>query len=369
MDKLPTYTVNFTEDDEQIEFISLVHDPAIEITWKAFSKELEVESNNRFKQFGSEEEQKLAGYLMVPDKLIFRRDPEIGEYNVLFTKEVIQKMADRFNRDARNNNINFEHQKDSKIDGAYVTENWIVDGEADKVEKYGFEKIDGGWFGVVKIENKDIWKEVKDGKVLGFSIEGIMGITKQNKQTMNKEIKFEMELPLADGTSIHIDAEALTLGANVFTDIEKTIVAEDGEYITPDSIAITIVKGKITKLEAKEEEVKKEEEVVEEEVLSEQALAEVETEVKAEEPIITDNSFKDEILGKFEVLAERVLALETALTTEKKINEELLSKVEAFSKLPGSKSVTLNSSLKSEPKAKQSFSDQIAILRRMSEPK
>ena len=38
----------------------------------------------------------------------------------------------------------------------------------------GYEDVkDGSWFGSFKVENDDVWNMVKEGKVKGFSVEGI----------------------------------------------------------------------------------------------------------------------------------------------------------------------------------------------------
>ena len=38
----------------------------------------------------------------------------------------------------------------------------------------GYEDVkDGSWFGSFKVENDDVWELVKEGKVKGFSVEGI----------------------------------------------------------------------------------------------------------------------------------------------------------------------------------------------------
>jgi hypothetical protein len=37
----------------------------------------------------------------------------------------------------------------------------------------GFEDVpDGSWFGSFKVDNAEVWAEIKAGKVRGFSVEG-----------------------------------------------------------------------------------------------------------------------------------------------------------------------------------------------------
>ena len=42
----------------------------------------------------------------------------------------------------------------------------------DKSKLYGFDLPNGTWFVKMKIENDDLWKEIKSGSLRGLSIEG-----------------------------------------------------------------------------------------------------------------------------------------------------------------------------------------------------
>jgi hypothetical protein len=43
----------------------------------------------------------------------------------------------------------------------------------------GFEDVkEGSWFGSFKVENEEVWNMIKDGKVKGFSVEGIFNYSK-----------------------------------------------------------------------------------------------------------------------------------------------------------------------------------------------
>ncbi|MAG26067.1 hypothetical protein CMI47_10855, partial [Candidatus Pacearchaeota archaeon] len=40
----------------------------------------------------------------------------------------------------------------------------------------GFEKVpNGSWWGSLRVENNEVWELVKNGKVKGFSVEGMFG--------------------------------------------------------------------------------------------------------------------------------------------------------------------------------------------------
>jgi len=56
----------------------------------------------------------------------------------------------------------------------------------------GFEDVkDGSWFGSFKVENEDVWELVKEGKLKGFSVEGVFNYSKSgisNPQKMMQDI-------------------------------------------------------------------------------------------------------------------------------------------------------------------------------------
>ena len=124
--------------------------------------------------FMDDEKMIVAAPTMIPDLVIDRSD-EYGEYQVIFSKEVIEKIVQKFFRTASNHSINLEHTK-SMVPG-YILEHWIVeDTFKDKSNLYGFELPVGSHFMMVKIEDKQFWdKEVKGNNKTGFSIEGILG--------------------------------------------------------------------------------------------------------------------------------------------------------------------------------------------------
>jgi hypothetical protein len=101
-----------------------------------------------------------------------RVDKKTGkEYMVVFDKETIEKVAERFNKRLLLTQFNIQHNKNLKVN-AFVKENWIVEDSTDKSTRFGFDPIDGGWFGLVKVEDSLAWSELIKTELHGFSIEG-----------------------------------------------------------------------------------------------------------------------------------------------------------------------------------------------------
>ena len=129
-------------------------------------------------KFGINEEQmKVVGPLLVPDKLIMRVDEEGNPFYVYFSKETVKAIAEKAMKDKVIHNMNVEHNPDDVVD-AYMTKSWIKEDEQDLSNKYGMDLPIGSWVGEYKIEDPEIWKKVKAGELKAFSIEGLF----QNKR-------------------------------------------------------------------------------------------------------------------------------------------------------------------------------------------
>jgi hypothetical protein len=168
--------------------ISLVKNPAIEQNWIAFSKNDDVvaKPNEAFAFKTIDEEQRiLAGPAMIPDKLIYRKDPDGEEYFVFFNGTTIRELSERFLLQGKQNNMTLEHE--ATLNDLSVVESWIVeDSEKDKSAMYGFDLPVGSWFVKVKVLNDDVWSLVKEKSVAGFSVEGVFTreLIKNSKQKM-----------------------------------------------------------------------------------------------------------------------------------------------------------------------------------------
>ena len=170
---IPTYYITIDEmEDGGIDLISLVENPDIMIKGLAFNKE-----EKRFEFKYDNDKQIIAGPAIIPDLPIYRYDDELGEYYVVFTKETIEKMVDRFNQKPKQLPINLEHS--SEIVPAFIKGSWIIeDGINDKSQMYGFTDLPVGTFFIeVKVTDKEYWKKIKESDKTGFSIEGMMGLS------------------------------------------------------------------------------------------------------------------------------------------------------------------------------------------------
>ena len=168
-EELPCYEIAIDDyDNTGIKFVSIVAEPATEVMGYAFEKQ----SNYEFK--ADKDKQIIVGPAMIPGKKILRKDDNGNKYNVVFTKETILQMVQKFNANGSNRRINLDHSK--QMVQAYVMESWLVDDTYyDKSRMYGFDVPVGTWMISVKVEDEKFWKdEVRGLGKYGFSIEGLM---------------------------------------------------------------------------------------------------------------------------------------------------------------------------------------------------
>jgi hypothetical protein len=168
MNELETFELFIDEarEEDGIEAISLVEFPAIEENFVALSKH-KVE----FKTVDSEK-RVIVGLALVPDKPIYRRSGD-KEYNIIFSKETVRKASELYLKRLKLNNATLEHDE-QMTSGVSVIESWIVeDPSKDKTALYGLNAVEGAWAVTMKIDNDEVWKDVKSGKYLGLSIEGM----------------------------------------------------------------------------------------------------------------------------------------------------------------------------------------------------
>ena len=171
--------------EDGIEAISLVESPAIEENFVALSRH-KVE----FKSV-DDEKRIVVGLALVPDKEIFRKSGDYA-YKIMFSKETVKKASELYLKRLKNNNATIEHELTVK--GVSLIESWIVeDPNMDKTNLYKLDAPEGAWAVVMKIDNDEIWEDVKQGKYLGFSIEGFF--SQKEQELAKQELKSYSDYP------------------------------------------------------------------------------------------------------------------------------------------------------------------------------
>jgi len=368
--KLPLYKIKVNPNDESgVYAVSLVDEPAIEENWIKLSKQVEMSFSV------DKDKQLLYGPMLIPNKMIYRRDENGYEYNIMFEKETIELIAEKFNKNKLNDQFNFQHS-DQKVE-AFLKENWLTE-NPDKSQKYGYELPEGTWFGAVKVEDEDFWKnKVKGEEVKGFSVEILAGtelveLSINNNKSNKKEEEMEKtklaNVMRTDGVAVYYEGD-FVVGVEVFLDEEMTQPAPEGEHELEGGLKIVVEEGKVSEIiEVEEEEV---EEPVSEELETEETTEELETEEVVEEKL----SFEEQVLNIVQPLLDQVITQNSEIMnkiTEMEANiakereeemSELKSQVEKLSKMAGDVSITKKTDDR-KVKVEEELSERINIFRK-----
>ena len=176
-------------DDSQelaIDAISLVTSPAIEQDFVFFGKE----KNNLTFAKVDEEKRELISPALIPNKQIFRHDPNTdSDYYVYFSKDTVKQAAYLYLKHNNHHKATYQHQE--RVSGVLTVESWIKEGEQDKSNLYGFDLPVGSWFVKMSVQNDELWNKIKEGELKGISIEGYFVDKMENlgkQEPTNEEI-------------------------------------------------------------------------------------------------------------------------------------------------------------------------------------
>jgi hypothetical protein len=165
-----TYELVLKDEEDEVFALSLVENPAIQSNFVFFGKEGKEEI--KFAEVDGDKHL-IVGPILIPDTKIIRVNDKTGiPYWVKFSKDTVQKIAQKYIKDNNANNVTLEHEKPT--DGVSLVESWITEStQYDKSKAYGLTVKPGTWMGVFKVENPQVWSKVKDGSFKGISLEGI----------------------------------------------------------------------------------------------------------------------------------------------------------------------------------------------------
>ncbi len=119
-----------------------------------------------------DEKRIVTGPVMIPNKMILRRDEEGNPFYIYFTKDTIRKMSEKFFAKNKHNNTDINHDENITTENTLI-ESWISESiKHDKSYKYGFALPEGTWYVSYKINDDETWNLIKEGELRGFSLAG-----------------------------------------------------------------------------------------------------------------------------------------------------------------------------------------------------
>lgn len=165
MEKLQEIELKIKDPKDGIFAISLVESPAIEEDFVYLSKD---EINL---QVIDDEKRIVVGFALVPEKRILRI---MGgkKFNIWFSKDTVRQAGELYMKNLNLKSFTVEHER--KVDGITTIELWTVeDPKNDKANLYKLNPKGGELVVMSKIENDQVWNEIKEGKYKGYSIEAM----------------------------------------------------------------------------------------------------------------------------------------------------------------------------------------------------
>lgn len=185
---MKVYYIKINENDSTtgIDAISLVDFPAVQKNFLCFKDNKPVRLNfDNSKHI-------ITGVVCLADTPIYRYNEKYGEYYVVFSKETIVKMVEKFAKMDLFKSVNLQHDDDSFVDGIYMIESYITNKERG-INPVEFSDIpDGSWICSYKVENEELWNEIINGnKLNGFSLQGMFELEEKFENQLPSEETFE----------------------------------------------------------------------------------------------------------------------------------------------------------------------------------
>lgn len=189
MDKKIFY-IDINEDDNTgLDAISLVSTPAVEIDFLCFEKEDSVEISFS----ANEDKHIISGIALRADFPIYRRNGDY-EYYVVFTKEIIRKIVNKYAKNGLFNSVNLQHNDLNFTNKAIMIESYIIDKERGICPTEFSDIEDGSWYVSFHIEDEMLWKEIKDGNILkGFSVQGLFNLIEDSVANAEEKLSQQKE--------------------------------------------------------------------------------------------------------------------------------------------------------------------------------
>lgn len=177
---MKTYYINIDDLNDGMTTISLVNQPAIEVDFLKFE--------NQLMTFANDDKHTIYGPAILADIPIYRRSPRLGEYQIVFSKEVIEKIVLKYSQQGLWNVVNLQHNADNYIDNIVMTSVFIKNVERG-LDPVDFKDVpEGSLFVEFKVTDDELWNELKNSdKINGFSIEILAELTDEKFEITNTE--------------------------------------------------------------------------------------------------------------------------------------------------------------------------------------
>lgn len=231
--------------------MSNVESPALKTTPIFFSDDTKLIA------FQDEEKKVIYSVAMRPNMLIPRKDINGEPAMVYYSEETVNDLQQNFFKKNFHNGSTINHDGNVRND-IYAFESWIVsDPEKDKATSLGLDVKKGDWVLAQKIDNEEVWQDIKSGKLQGFSIEAYLEpvLIKKEIEMTKEEVDARIKAVLMESEEeekAKAEAEKLALeeAEKEKLELEEEAPAPDLQKIIDEKdVEINDLKAQIAKLE------------------------------------------------------------------------------------------------------------------------
>lgn len=195
--ELPVFELNIDENYESetgVFAVSIVSAPAIEENALFFTEDVEF----NFKM-ENEDQRIISTPILVANKKIYRNSEEFGEHYIVFTKETIRKIMQKYFAMGYQTNSNLEHNPLMALDGITMFESYQIDRQRGINPPNEFKDLsDGSWYGSMKVTDSETWELIKNGEFKGVSVEGSFKYEHKKDKETEEELLREIAELLGD---------------------------------------------------------------------------------------------------------------------------------------------------------------------------
>jgi hypothetical protein len=176
------YELQYTKGETGVFRMSTVESPATRTTLVMFDDE------SKLLQFADEEKQVIYSVAMRPNILIPRKDINGEPAMVFYSEDTVNNLQQNFFKNNSHNGATVNHDGKVRSD-MYCFESWIVRNEDQAKSIPELNAKVGDWVLAQKVDNAEVWQDIKSGKLQGFSIEAYLEpvLTEEKKIEMTEE--------------------------------------------------------------------------------------------------------------------------------------------------------------------------------------
>lgn len=220
------------DDDSGLTFNALVDRPAHNKRLIAFNKK----EQDLVKLAFNDEKRMITGVAISSNQLIQRFDHSMGVYYVYFEPKEIEKMVLKLSRQKLLSSVNLMHDDRKIVNGITFIEGYFVsDSKRPPIDNDNTQN--GSYVMTYFVEDEVLYNEIKNGKYVGYSVEGLfeqipINVKTKKSNKMKKTNLFKMvfgkqkfaEVVTADGVILSYEGD-LAVGTALM------VVAEDGSEV------------------------------------------------------------------------------------------------------------------------------------------